>query len=50
MFVGIYDAEEIIEANGWENECESEDGRVCNDGYDRIVLNQQGKAEVVEME
>lgn len=46
----IYDAEEIIEANGWENECESEDGKVCNDGYDRVVLNEQGKAEVVEME
>lgn len=46
----IYDAEEIIEANDWENECESEDGKVCNDGYDRVVLNEQGKAEVVEMD
>lgn len=46
----INDAEEIIEANDWENECESEDGKVCNDGCDRVVLNEQGKAEVVEMD
>lgn len=39
---------DIIEANGWNDEMYNDAYKVCSDDSRRVVLNEQGKAEIIE--
>lgn len=40
------EVEEIIANNGWCGDCGEYDG-VCHDGTDRVIINEQGFAELI---
>ena len=43
------DVEDIIELNGWHRDCGDTDGVCHDDNGNKVVINEQGDAEVITL-
>lgn len=47
--INTFELEQIIESNGWISDCGTERG-VCHDALQKVVINDDGEAEVIRNE